>query len=324
MPLVEVGDGSHQVYYELYGQGPIKILFTMGLAGDHLQWEPQTEHFLEKPDEFQVCVYDNRGIGLSSDVPGRWTTAKMATDALALLDELGWRSGVHLVGLSMGGMITQEIASADLPRFASIALISTAPGGVTSLINYAKGVPSGGQTLLRTVYASTPQEQLMNGLSLLYPRPFLLETSINPKTEKEELNAKMLRRALISRGARGQEKGIKPFPLWTVWRQALAVLTHRVSASRLQKMKKHFGPRGVLVITGLDDILVHSDNSAALHDALQGGLLLLPGAGHGANEQCVDDVNAALENHIRAAHQQFQPAKGRLLSTLPNGPKARL
>lgn len=266
-----------------------------------MQWEPQREYFAMQPTEFQVCVYDNRGMGLSDEVQGRWTTSEMARDAIGLLDALGWKNKVHLVGLSMGGMITQEIALADSPRFASVALISTAPGGLTSALGFLKGLPSGGLALLRTVYAATPQEQLIAGLSLLFPRRYLGASIINPVTQKEELNARRLRRALISRGVRGQDKGIKPFPLWTVWRQALAVMTHRVSTSRLAQMRRHFGPHA-LVITGLDDILVHYENSALLHQELQGGLLLLPGAGHGANEQCADDVNAALEKHIRAAH----------------------
>lgn len=58
----------------------------------------------------------------------------MARDALALLDRLGWKENVHVVGLSMGGMISQEIVRQGRPgQFASLTLLSTIAGGPFSL-----------------------------------------------------------------------------------------------------------------------------------------------------------------------------------------------
>ena len=58
----------------------------------------------------QVCAVDNRGTGYSGYPPGeiRWTTQRMAQDALAVLDDLKWQK-VHIIGISMGGMIAQEM-----------------------------------------------------------------------------------------------------------------------------------------------------------------------------------------------------------------------
>lgn len=50
----------------------------------------------------------------------------MAVDALELLDHFKWNSGVHLVGISMGGMISLEMADAEPLRFQSLTLTSTA------------------------------------------------------------------------------------------------------------------------------------------------------------------------------------------------------
>lgn len=41
----------------------------------------------------------------------RYTTSEMAKDIVELLDHVGWKDGrsVHVVGISMGGMIAQEL-----------------------------------------------------------------------------------------------------------------------------------------------------------------------------------------------------------------------
>lgn len=49
----------------------------------------------------------------------------MAADTLELLDHFGWNDSVHLVGISMGGMISLELTSAEPARFLSVTLTST-------------------------------------------------------------------------------------------------------------------------------------------------------------------------------------------------------
>ena len=55
-------------------------------------------------------------------------TGQMAQDTLDLLDALQWRANVHVVGVSMGGMIAQELVLTDPKRFASLCLTSTNAG----------------------------------------------------------------------------------------------------------------------------------------------------------------------------------------------------
>ncbi|KAJ1675193.1 hypothetical protein EV182_001748, partial [Spiromyces aspiralis] len=97
------------IYYEIYGTGPKKLLFIMGMGGTRRYWQFQISHFASLA-EYQVCVYDNRGSGRSPAASGAiLSITQMAHDALGLLDYLGWSENVHIVGVSMGGMIAQKM-----------------------------------------------------------------------------------------------------------------------------------------------------------------------------------------------------------------------
>lgn len=311
-------DSRGRLSYKIVGHGPNKVFFTMGLGGSMEQWEPQVEAMGAADSDFTTCSYDNRGVGLSGAPGGRWTTRDMALDALALLDELDWKEGVHLVGLSMGGMITQELALLDLPRFSSIALLSTIAGGLSSLGLFILSIPTGILTLANTFLSSDPQLRLKNGLKILYPEEFLNESSLNPETRQLELNFNRFRRALIVRGQKRLAAGMPALPIATVFKQAVAVATHNVDTSRLSMMGDHFGD-AILVVTGDSDILVHQRNSVMLAKGLNADiesrrLLVLPGAGHGANEQCEAEVSAAICSNIERGNRHRQQQQGGMQS----------
>jgi pimeloyl-ACP methyl ester carboxylesterase len=87
------------------------LLLIMGFGGDHLAWAFQVPVFAAR---FRVISFDNRGVG-QSDVPDvPYSTRMMADDAVGLLDALGVERA-HVLGVSMGGMIAQEVAL-DHPR----------------------------------------------------------------------------------------------------------------------------------------------------------------------------------------------------------------
>jgi 3-oxoadipate enol-lactonase len=75
--------------------------------------------------EFRVIVYDHRGHGGSPAPPGPYTLDELAADVVALLDE--WEvERAHFVGLSLGGMVAQHIASHDRDRVDRLVLLCTA------------------------------------------------------------------------------------------------------------------------------------------------------------------------------------------------------
>jgi len=103
MPRVRVGDID--LHYVEQGEGD-PLLLVMGFGGDHLAWALQLPAFAAR---HRVIAFDNRGVGQTDapDIP--YTTRMMAGDALGLLDALDIERA-HVLGVSMGGMIAQELA----------------------------------------------------------------------------------------------------------------------------------------------------------------------------------------------------------------------
>ena len=75
-----------------------------------------------------MIAFDNRGMGLSGAAALPFTIADMAADTAALLDALALQR-VHVLGISMGGTIAQELALAHPERIRSLSLGATWPGG---------------------------------------------------------------------------------------------------------------------------------------------------------------------------------------------------
>lgn len=84
----------------------------MGLGAFKWYWQRQTIDFgHEQASKYSCLIFDNRGMGESDKPVMRYSTSEMAKDTLELLDHLGWtgKRSVHLIGISMGGMIIQEM-----------------------------------------------------------------------------------------------------------------------------------------------------------------------------------------------------------------------
>ena len=123
MTVIDVGD--IQLDYERSGSGP-PLLLIMGMSGTALSWgKPLLEDLRAG---FELIAYDHRGVGASSRLEGPTSIVQMAADAAGLLDALGLDS-VHVFGISMGGMIAQELALARPERIRTLTLGCTYCGG---------------------------------------------------------------------------------------------------------------------------------------------------------------------------------------------------
>lgn len=96
-------------------------MLIMGLGADGSVWE---EHVKAYEQHFTCYLIDNRGIGLSPQPAGPYTTAMMADDVAALMDAQGIASAA-IAGLSMGGAIAQELALRHPQKVTKLVLVST-------------------------------------------------------------------------------------------------------------------------------------------------------------------------------------------------------
>jgi pimeloyl-ACP methyl ester carboxylesterase len=122
MPTIEAN--GQTLYHEVHGEGE-PLLLVMGLAADTMAWAMQVPAFSAR---YRTIIFDNRDVGQSSMAAGPYEITDMAQDTLALADGLELES-FHLVGVSMGGAIAQEVALAAPDRVRTLTLAMTWPRG---------------------------------------------------------------------------------------------------------------------------------------------------------------------------------------------------
>jgi 3-oxoadipate enol-lactonase len=96
-------------------------MLSHSLASSLVMWNPQLDVLESK---FKVLRFDTRGHGDSDAPQGKYTLEMLAEDAVALLNALEI-DAVHFVGLSMGGMIAQNLALDHGNRLKSLTLCDT-------------------------------------------------------------------------------------------------------------------------------------------------------------------------------------------------------
>ena len=113
-----------ELYWESTGAGA-PVLLVMGLGMNATGWWRTVPVLSES---LRVIAFDNRGVGRSEVAPGPYSVTQMADDAIAVLDAAGEKSA-HVYGISLGGMIAQQIALRHPERVRRLVLGATTPGG---------------------------------------------------------------------------------------------------------------------------------------------------------------------------------------------------
>jgi len=141
--------GGIEVAYWTSGKGS-PLLLIAGLGAPAAAWGPFP--LLLEQQGYQVIVAENRDAGRSSLCEGiDYTIADMADDAVAILDDVGVEKA-YVLGISMGGMIAQELALGHPSRVNRLMLISTSPGS-------SEGIPPSPEVVLELLSEMTLEEE---------------------------------------------------------------------------------------------------------------------------------------------------------------------
>ena len=245
MPTVQRPDGAAIAWSSDGDESAPPVLLVMGLAYPAAMWFRLVPVLAER---YRVLRVDNRGAGLTGDVPGApYTVPTMAADCLAVLDEAGV-DRAHVVGISMGGLIAQELALTAPERVRSLCLMATHPGIAHAVINpeALKLVTSGRADM-------TPQE----AAEISIPFNYAPET---PRERIEEDWAVRLPLACSLAGYTGQVQGTLP---WT----------------RYDDLPSLTAP--TMVLHGELDALVPPENGQRIAERVPGAEhVTVPGANH--------------------------------------------
>jgi pimeloyl-ACP methyl ester carboxylesterase len=259
-----------RMYYETHGTG-FPLLLINGLGSDHLEWLYQVPAFAP---HFTVVVFDNRGTGKSDVPPGPYTTSQMADDAAVLMNTLGI-ARAHVLGVSLGGMIAQEVALRHPDRVEGLVLGCTSPGGTLSVRPtpeaMAAFVSAGG---------GNPESDLRRMIPFLY-------TDACMKERPQEIDDFIRRRLGNPTSPAGYAA------------QLAAAVSHDASG-RLEGVRAR-----TLVITGDADRLVRHENSLRIAERIPGAtLVVVPGAPHRLFAENADTFNRNVLSFLQEVKPQ--------------------
>jgi pimeloyl-ACP methyl ester carboxylesterase len=258
--LPTIHTGRLNTYYEINGDGE-PLLLIRGLGSTCDGFKAQVEGL---SPYFRVISFDNRCVGRTDQPQQPFTIADMADDTAALLDALGVESA-HVFGVSLGGMVAQELVLRHPEKVRRLVLACTHAGP-------------------RTATRSPEWAAQIFNESRDMPRPSALRHSIpllfSRKTVEE-------RPELVEETLAVMENNNQPKTSYML--QLGAVMMHD-TAGRLGKIT-----HPTLVLTGTEDTLVDPGNSRLIARAIPGARLLeFEESGHVFFTEKSAEVNSVL------------------------------
>jgi 3-oxoadipate enol-lactonase len=247
MPIIKAG--SININYEIVGEGE-PLLLIMGFMGPGSAWLP----WLPMLSTFQCIYFDNRGTGLTDKPEGIYTAEQMAEDASNLLKALNLPKA-RVFGISMGGMIAQELVLRHPEQIEKVVLGCTMPGGPNSKM----ASPEIGQKMMASakMMALDPDKGIDGIISVCFPEDFARS---HPEIKK----------LVMERMSSGP-----PTPPETADRTMPGLMAFN-AYERLPQIKCP-----VLIVHGDQDVLIPVENAHIIKDRIpQAELFIIPGAGH--------------------------------------------
>jgi len=246
--MAEVRVGEVRLHYEVAGSGE-PLLMVMGLGGSSAGWAP--ELIAELARSFRTIIYDNRGTGQSDKPDAPYSLEMFAADAIAILDDLQVKR-THLCGVSMGGMIAQEITLRYGARLQTLTLGCTTCGG-----KHAVPPPPESVKLLTAPRDGLSDAELIRrGWPLAYTPEYI-------ENHRAELEASIPRLLVNATPA-------------FIFKRHLEATYGLKTYERLPQITLP-----TLVIAGAKDVLIPAANSEILAAQIPGAKLhIIPNAGH--------------------------------------------
>lgn len=245
--------------YREFGKGTgIPLVFFQHFTGTMDNWDPALTDAFSKTHK--VVLFDNRGIG-SSTGQAPTSITEMSEDAVAFLDAIHLEK-VNVVGFSIGGFITQQIAIDHPGLIHKMILVGTGPRGGDITDNQPvlenKEKRTGPEQLLYLFFAPTPTSQQKGN-------EFLHRISLRQENRDAQTKVPSI---LAQNEAINKYKGEKD--------------------PEYSPLKEISIP--VLIVNGVHDRMVPANNSFTLETHIQNAkLILYPDAGHGSLFQYHDD-----------------------------------
>lgn len=262
------------------------ILLVMGASASMLLWEVEFCERLADGGRF-VIRYDNRDTGKTTSCPPgepNYTVADMAADGVAVLDAYGIERA-HVIGASMGGMITQLIGLNHPDRVLTLTPIMSTPNGGAVLDGMA-GV---------------------EGAALSPPAPRVLEAiAASAELDWNDRDAVLANRVAMFTALAGSaypQDGLREEIFAAEIDRAVSfasTLNHGPAIAQSSSWHERLGEITcpTLVIHGDEDPILGYDHGQALHAAIGGSsMLTLEGVGHEIPRSVWDTVVPAILNH---------------------------
>ncbi|MCB9728232.1 MAG: alpha/beta hydrolase [Deltaproteobacteria bacterium] len=265
MPKVRLGRA--EMSYDTAGDEGSPVLLIMGFGVPGHLWGNQVPALSAS---HRVAWFDNCGAGGTRAGRAPVSLRAQAEHAAGLIEHLG-HGPAHIVGVSMGGMIAQELALAFPERVRSLSLLVTHAGGLRNVLPNPRGL-----NLFVRGFLGPRRGRAYAMEQLIFPAEYLetIDRGWLLQTLKDEVVEAMPRRARLA--------------------QIAGIVRHH-TAPRLPRL----AGLPTLVVAAGQDALIRPEEHVRLHQLIPGSRLeYFADSGHGILHQCAERLNAALLAHF--------------------------
>lgn len=261
-----------RLHYTTCGDGdPVLFIQGVGVHGDG--WRPQVDALASR---YRCVTFDNRGVGRSQPLCERITVEQMAEDAAAVLDAAGVNEPVHVVGHSLGGCVSLQLALERRERVKSLSLLCTFASGKHAAPMTCQMLWAGMRTRIG------PRAWRRRAFLELVMPPTCL-----PAIDRDALAAELA--PLFGHDLGDQSAVVSP--------QLKALRAFNV-LPRLAELKR----LPTLVVSAEHDPIAPPNAGRAIAAGISGARYVeIPNASHGVPLHLPDGVNALLEEHLKGA-----------------------